>query len=67
MFMEGKDTIDVLKNSRFKYDEVRQYFGEYLTLKNLTDFINFYKVNQQFLPFLLKVIEKMKQFELFRN
>lgn len=67
MFMDGKDTIEVLKTLDLGYDEVRQYYGQYLTLKNLTEFINFYRENQQFLPFLLRVIEKMKQFKLFEN
>ena len=67
MFMQGKDTIEVLKTLDLEYSEVRQYYGEFLTLKNLTDFINFYRENQKFLPFLLKVIEKMNQFELFEN
>lgn len=65
MFMEEKDTIEVLKTLDLEYSEVRQYYGEFLTLKNLNDFINFYRENQKFLPFLLKVIEKMKHFELF--
>jgi hypothetical protein len=67
MFMEGKDAIEVLKTLDLEYSEVRQYYDEFLTLKNLTDFINFYKENQQFLPFLLRIIEKMKGFELFEN
>ncbi len=37
----------------------------YLTLNNLTDFINFYGEYQQTLPLLLRITEKMKQFELF--
>lgn len=64
MFMEGKNTIEVLKTLDLEYDEVRRYYGEYLMLKNMTDFINFYRENQKFLPFLLKIIEKMKRFEL---
>ena len=65
MLMEVKDTIEVLKTLDLGYNEVRIYFGEYLSLRNLTDFINFYKEHQELLPFLLRVIEKMKQFELF--
>lgn len=67
MFREGKDTIEVLKTLDLDYDEVRKYYGEYLSLQNLIDFINFYREHQQFLPFLLKIIEKMKRFELFEN
>ncbi|TVP41787.1 helix-turn-helix domain-containing protein [Candidatus Nitrosocosmicus arcticus] len=67
MFKEGKDTIEVLTCLDLEYNEVRKYYGEYLSLKNLTDFINFYREHKQFLPFLLRVVEKMKQYELFEN
>ena len=65
MFTEGKDTIEVLQTFDLGYDEVRGYYGEYLTLKNMTEFIDFYRKNHQFIPFLLKVIEKLKNRELF--
>ncbi len=67
MFTEGKDTIEVLQTLDLGYDEVRGYYGEYLTLKNMTEFINFYRKNQRFLPFLLEVIEKLNYKELFEN
>jgi hypothetical protein len=67
MFTDGQDTIEVLKTLDLEYDEVRKYYGEYLTLKNLTAFINFYREHQEFLPFLLRIIEKMNQFKLFEN
>ena len=65
MFTQGKDTIEVLEILDLGYNEVREYYGEYLTLKNMTEFIDFYRKNQQFIPFLLKVIEKLKNRELF--
>jgi len=65
MFTDGKDTIEVLQTLDLGYNEVRGYYGEYLTLKNMTEFIDFYRKNQQFIPFLLKVIEKLKNRELF--
>ncbi|TVP40445.1 hypothetical protein [Candidatus Nitrosocosmicus arcticus] len=65
MFAEGKSTIEVLTSLDLSYNEVRVYYGEYLTLKNLTEFIDFYRDHQKILPFLLRIIEKMKQFELF--
>ena len=67
MFTEGKDTIEVLQILDLGYNEVRGYYGEYLTLKNMTEFIDFYRKNQRFLPFLLKVIEKLNHRELFEN
>lgn len=67
MFTEGKDTIEVLQTLDLGYNEVRGYYGEYLTLKNMTEFIDFYRKNQRFLPFLLKVIEKLNHRELFEN
>jgi hypothetical protein len=67
MFTEAKDTIEVLQTLDLGYDEVRRYYGEYLTLKNMTEFIDFYRKNQRFLPFLLKVIEKLNHRELFEN
>ena len=33
----------------------------------MTEFIDFYRKNQRFLPFLLKVIEKLEHRELFEN
>ncbi|VFJ12611.1 hypothetical protein [Candidatus Nitrosocosmicus franklandus] len=65
MFTEGKDTIEVLQILDLGYNEVREYYGEYLTLKNMTEFIDFYRKNQRYIPFLLKVIEKLKNKELF--
>jgi hypothetical protein len=65
IFIEGKDTLEVLTTLDIDYNEVRIFYGEYLALRNLTEFINFYRENQQFLPFLLKIIEKMKQNKLF--
>jgi intein-encoded DNA endonuclease-like protein len=53
MFREGKDTVEVLTTLDLKYSEVRVYYGEFLTLKNLSDFINFYREYREFLPFLL--------------
>ena len=67
MFTEGKDPIEVLKGLDLEYDEVRKYHGEYLSLKDMTDFLNFYKENNRFLPFLLRVIERMNRFELSEN
>ena len=32
LFSEGKDQVYVLKNLDLKYDEVKQYFSEYLSL-----------------------------------
>lgn len=64
-FMQGKDTIEVLTLLDLEYYEVRRYYGEYLSLKNMTEFIDFYNKNQRFIPFLLKIIEKIKQYELF--
>lgn len=65
MFTEGKDTIEVLQTLDLDYNEVRGYYGEYLTLKNMTEFIDFYRKNQRFIPFLLEVVEKLKHRELF--
>jgi hypothetical protein len=67
LFREGKDTIEVLTCLDLGYNEVRVYYGEYLTLKNLTDFINFYREHQRFLPFLSRVIEKMKRYGLLEK
>jgi transposase len=65
MFTDGKDTIEVLQILDLGYNEVREYYGEYLTLKNMTEFIDFYRKNQRYIPFLLKVIEKLRNRELF--
>lgn len=65
MLTEGKDTIEVLQTLDLAYNEVRGYYGEYLILKNVTEFIDFYRKNQRFIPFLLKVIEKLRNRELF--
>ena len=65
VFAEGKSTIEVLTFLDLSYNEVRVYYGEYLTLKNLTEFIDFYREHQKILPFLLEIIAKMKRFEFF--
>jgi transposase len=65
MFTEGKDTIEVLQILDLGYNEVMEYYGEYLTLKNMIEFIDFYRKNQRYIPFLLKVIEKLRNRELF--
>jgi hypothetical protein len=67
MFTKGKNTIEVLQTLDLEYNEVRGFYGEYLSLKNMTEFIDFYRKNQRFLPFLLKVIEKLEHRELFEN
>jgi hypothetical protein len=67
LFREGKDTIEVLTRLDLEYNEVKVYYGEYLTLKNLTDFINFYTEHKHILPFLLNIIEKMKRYGLLEE
>lgn len=65
MFSKGKSTIQVLTILDIGYDEVKQYYSEYLTLKGMNDFVTICSGYQMLLPFLTEIAKKMIKKELF--
>lgn len=60
MFLAGKPVIMVAISLGFGYEEVKQYYHEYLFLNDLDDFVKITKDHRYYLPFLFQVAEKMK-------
>lgn len=64
MFSEGKNPIQVSITLDLSYDEITRHFNEYLSLKNKSEFLDIYERYGQLLPFIIRVIENLKKFEL---
>lgn len=65
MFSKGKNTVQVLKTLDLGYEEVKQYFEEYLSLKKMNYLIQIFDEYERFIPFLTRILEKMKQYKQF--
>lgn len=67
MFSKGKSTIQVVTHLDITFDLVKRYYYEYLTLKNMYDFVNILVNYANFIPFFIHIAEKIKRGELFKE
>lgn len=65
MFSKGKSTIQVSIKLDIGYDEVKQYYFEYLSLNGMDDFVMTCSDYRSLLPFLCETARKMIKKELF--
>ncbi len=67
MFSKGKNSIQVLETLDLSYEDVKKYLEEYISLKNKDDLVRIYYEYEPLIPFLKKVLEKMKRNELLET
>jgi hypothetical protein len=67
LFSEGKDQVYVMKNLDLNYDEVKQYFSEYLSLTKTDSFIMFSEKYERFQALFIRIVERMKRSELLET
>jgi hypothetical protein len=67
MFLEGKQPVEVITTLDIKYEEVIQYYNEYLSLIRMSRFLDIYKKYGKYLSFITKVIDKMVQRQILEN
>jgi hypothetical protein len=67
LFSNGKNLIQVSIALDLPFDQIRQYFIEYLELKGMFDFVNVLKNYPSFIRFFVQIAEKMKYEGLFKE
>jgi hypothetical protein len=67
LFSIGKTPTQVSIIVDLSYEAVNRWYFEYLSLNNMSDFVNLLRYYQGFLPFFIDIAEKMKRGELFKE
>jgi len=60
MFLKGIPIIEVVIRQDLGFEEVKQYYLEYLSLNGKENLVKFFKDNDSLLPFINRVAEKIK-------
>jgi hypothetical protein len=66
MFSKGKEPIEVAIDFDISYNEVTEYYKEYLSLKHMDDFVRTCKDYPDLLLFLTEIAKKRIMKELFK-
>ncbi|MDQ3085091.1 MAG: hypothetical protein M3Q77_09830 [Thermoproteota archaeon] len=64
MLLKGIPIIKVVIRHDLGFEEVKQYYLEYLSLNGKENLVKFFKDNDSLLPFINRVAEKIKSCEL---
>jgi len=67
LFSNGKNLIQVSIALDLPFDQIRQYFIEYLELKGMFDFVNILKNYPNFIRFFVQIADKMKYEGMFKE
>ena len=67
LFSKEKTPIQVSINLDLEFDKVNQFYSEFLFLRNKAEFIRLFKENESFLPFIDKVLRKMRSYQFTEN
>jgi len=67
LFSKGKTPVEVAIIVDLTYDIVKKWYFEYLSLNNVSAFVDVIQGYHEFLPFFKEIGDKMKRGEMFKE